>query len=94
MNSKEMMLKELMAYDFAIVDLNLYLDTHPLDKKAVDLINKYVKTSAELREKYVALYGPLTTMLCQSKFPWQWVEGTWPWEANFMDERSFENVDL
>jgi spore coat protein JB len=94
MNSKEILLKELMAYDFAIIELNLYLDTHPYDKNTLDMFNKYVKMSTELREKYETLYGPLTSVRCQSKFPWQWVQGAWPWDANFMKERSFDNVDL
>lgn len=85
MSPKEMLLKELMAYDFAIIELNLYLDTHPNDRRALDLHNSYVVTSKGLRDKYEVLYGPLTAVLCESKYPWQWVINPWPWEKTFMD---------
>ena len=34
------LLKEIMAVDFSLVELNLYLDTHPLDQRALRLHNE------------------------------------------------------
>lgn len=36
-------LVELMALDFAVTELNLYLDTHPQDQEALGLYAPYIK---------------------------------------------------
>ena len=40
MNEKELMMK-IKKYDFALKELNLYLDTHPNCRKALELFKKY-----------------------------------------------------
>jgi len=41
-NEKDAM-KRVMEAMFAVNDMTLYLDTHPQDRNALDLHNKYVK---------------------------------------------------
>lgn len=77
---RESMLLELMAVDFAVIELNLYLDTHPNDSRALDLYNLNVQKSNILREKYESIYGPLTARYSKSANPWQWISNPWPWE--------------
>ncbi|HHV72829.1 MAG TPA: spore coat protein CotJB [Clostridia bacterium] len=76
---KAQMLEELQALQFAIVDLHLYLDTHPCDKRALEHYNALVCKMKEVKERYEQFYGPITPDQ-PSKFPWQWIEGPWPWE--------------
>lgn len=45
------------ALDFAVTELNLYLDTHPQDQEALGLYASYIKLAKEGREKYTAKYG-------------------------------------
>ena len=52
-NDKERLLYQVMAYSFAINDLNLYLDLHPDNKGMLDLFKKYVKEEKELCNEYV-----------------------------------------
>ena len=40
-------LAELMALDFAIDELGLYLDTHPNDSEALELFNSYIKLAQQ-----------------------------------------------
>ena len=54
------LLKEIMAVDFSLVELNLYLDTHPMDQRALRLHNEYVVKYKLLKEKYEKDYAPLT----------------------------------
>jgi len=77
---QENLLKEVMAADFTVTDLLLYLDTHPCDQKAIAIYNSSVQRSLILRHEYERLYGPIIAQLTPSKFPWQWVQGKWPWE--------------
>lgn len=85
-DQNENMLIELMAVDFAVIELNLYLDTHPNDPRALELYNMNVQKSKELRDRYEMLYGPLTARYSKSKIPWQWISSPWPWNKNFMTQ--------
>lgn len=78
-NEQETLLFKLMAYSFAINDLNLYLDLHPEDQKAYDLFKKYVKEKNAIEEEYIAKYGPMTVTETESpKF--SWLKNPWPWD--------------
>ena len=78
-NTREEMLEQIKCYNFAVIELALYLDTHPDDEKALCLHNKYAKELRMLEDKYQKVYGPLSI-----KFPcnkWRWLEEPWPWEG-------------
>ena len=78
-NDKERLLYQVMAYSFAINDLNLYLDLHPDNKGMLDLFKKYVKEEKELCKEYVKKYGPLeVSEVMGHKF--DWINSPWPWE--------------
>lgn len=75
------MLRELQEVDFVLVELNLYLDTHPNDFHAIDQYNHYVKVRDKIRCKYEAKFGPLTNFgYSFNQYPKGWAEGPWPWE--------------
>lgn len=78
------MLTDLMALDFTLLELNLYLDTHPDDRKALSDYAVTLQQSQQLRNKYEKEYGPLTA---SSQYAmgstFKWVEEPWPWQENF-----------
>ena len=76
--TRELLMKEIMEYKFSIIDLALYLNTHPTDVRAIKLHNDYCNKAKELSDKYQKVYGPLTI-----EYPcnmWRWLEQPWPWE--------------
>ena len=73
------MLERIKCLNFAIIELGLYLDTHPDDEKALCLHRKYCKEYRELTDKYQKVYGPLTIQFPCNK--WRWLEEPWPWEG-------------
>ena len=77
--TREEMLHQIKCYNFAIIELALYLDTHPNDEKALCLHNSYSKTLKELKDKYQKVYGPLSIYYPCNK--WRWLEEPWPWEG-------------
>lgn len=82
--NRKQLLVMIMAEEFTAVDLNLYLDTHPDDRKALNDYNETVSKLAELKQQYEKKYGPLTNFgYVSSEYPWRWVEEPWPWEINF-----------
>ena len=77
------LLKEISLVDFAVVELNLYLDTHPDDADAVAYIKQYITILNRLKEEYASQYGPLT--VCTATFndceTWKWARMPLPWEG-------------
>jgi spore coat protein JB len=77
--AREKLLHEVMAADFALVDLNLYLNTHPYDNRAVMIYMICARKAKFLRSCYESMYGPLTASASNS-YPWPWIDSPWPWE--------------
>ena len=78
--TQEAMLKNIMALDLYLTDLNLYLDTHPCDDEAISYFKKYTDEKNILAKRYQELYGPLTTDFVKDENYWRWIEDPWPWE--------------
>ncbi|WP_010631640.1 spore coat protein CotJB [Sporolactobacillus vineae] len=75
-------LKAIQAIDFTLVELTLYLDTHPNDLNALKQFNSTAQKSAELHEAFERRYGPLRQFgQSFSAYPWQWIETPWPWQV-------------
>lgn len=75
-------LKAIQAIDFVLVELSLYLDTHPNDMEALRQFNSAAKKSAELRSAFENRYGPLKQFgRSYSAYPWQWNDTPWPWQV-------------
>jgi spore coat protein JB len=77
-----MELEELQKVDFALVELSLYLDTHPADMQALQQFNQLVQQRQQLANTFEMKYGPLLQFgRSYSRFPWQWVDSPWPWQV-------------
>lgn len=74
--------RRLSEMQFAAIDLNLFLDTHPCDEEALAMHKKINKTLESLKYDYVKKYGPLCAGDSSDKAPFEWVgeEYKWPWE--------------
>ncbi|HEY0828181.1 MAG TPA: spore coat protein CotJB [Bacilli bacterium] len=76
------LLEELQAVDFVLVELNLYLDTHPQDSQALQQYNQHVQRRQQLAYQYEMNFGPLLHFgHSYSKQPWQWNHTPWPWQV-------------
>ncbi|WP_058303347.1 spore coat protein CotJB [Gorillibacterium timonense] len=76
------LLEQLQAIDFVLVELTLYLDTHPLDLAAVRQFNQLSKERWALAQAYEMQYGPLLQFgLSMSREPWDWADAPWPWQV-------------
>lgn len=88
---RDAMLKKITALDFYIIDLHLYLDTHPTDSDAITMYNDCVRQVKALREEYNQNYGMLLSNNCVSAEPWQWIEGGMPWQKVYNFELTGES---
>lgn len=78
--AQEKMLKEIMALEFMGIDLNLYLNTHPYDGRALMVFINTAQRSKIIRDSYERMYGPITASASNS-YPWPWINSPWPWEG-------------
>ena len=78
------LLNEIGKIDFILVDLNLYLDTHPYDHTAIEEYKKYNELKSRLVKEYTSAYGPLCLdTLDPDMNEWKWSLQDWPWEGGY-----------
>ncbi len=82
MTHKQMMLRKIHEYDFAIHELVLFLGSHPTNQKALELLAEYRVARAELIEEYERRYGAyiVTPADVPITSRWCWHDSPWPWE--------------
>lgn len=73
-------LGELMAIDFVIKELNLYLDTHKDDADAFKTLKTMLALYEEGKTQYVKKYGPLTIHDLKYADHFSWLCDPWPWD--------------
>lgn len=75
------LMEELQAVDFVLVELTLYLDTHPNDQEAIQQFNQFAQARQQLMQQVEQCYGPLQQYgNSYSGYPWNWNDGPWPWQ--------------
>lgn len=79
MSERQTLMKKIAAYDFAIVELNLYLDTHPFDDAAKRRLSDIEHVSQKLRDEYEQAYGPII-FANSPEGRMRWIKNPWPWD--------------
>ena len=79
MTDRDILMRKIATYDFAIVELNLYLDTHPKDLDAHRKLEDYESKSLELRKCYEEKYGPIVFRNSPDN-RMKWIKNPWPWD--------------
>jgi len=78
------LLREIQELEFAAVEWNLFMDTHPENREALEAYNATVARLNEKKRAYEAAYGPLVHFgASASAYPWRWIEDPWPWEIDY-----------
>lgn len=72
-------LGELMALQFAVKELQLYLDTHTDDKAAFKTLKETIALEKEARRRYVKKYGPIEFCDVAEFDTYTWPDDPWPW---------------
>lgn len=79
---------EIQQVSFVMDDLRLYLDTHPEDREALEMLKNILCQRKKLMSDFAADFYPLT-MDCMAEFYekepssacYCWQEGPAPWEG-------------
>ena len=72
-------LVELQALEFVVLELGTYLDTHPDDTEAFELLTQYSAMEQSAKAAYEAKYGPITKTSASEGSSYRWLQEPWPW---------------
>jgi len=81
MNGQEQLLNNINIVDFTMVDLALFLDTHPKDRRALEYYAHYSQIKRQLCREFSKKYYPLTMAEADCEKSWSWGEAPLPWEG-------------
>ena len=59
-NEQEKLLHDIGVLSFVVVDLSLYLDTHPTDRNALEYFKHYNRMANQARQEYSAKNPQIT----------------------------------
>ncbi|WDL96088.1 spore coat protein CotJB [Alicyclobacillus sp. ALC3] len=75
-------LGELQSVDFVLVELTLYLDTHPDDAQAIAQFGQFQRRKMALMSQIENAYGPLREYgNSPAGNHWSWADSPWPWQV-------------
>lgn len=80
-NHKDQLLKDIGIVDFILIELTLYLDTHPMDRNAMEYFNHYNRIRNQMEKEFSQKYYPLNTRMAESSKEWRWGATPLPWEG-------------
>lgn len=73
-------LEAIRELSFVKVELELYLDTHPSCKVALDYYHRTVDALSKLMAEYQAGGTPIVAAGSIDNNVWTWVKEPWPWQ--------------
>ena len=79
-NINDSLLEKIRALSFVKAELELYLDTHPNCKAALEYFVKTTDELSTLTEEYEANHSPITAGGVRGDEGWTWVNTPWPWQ--------------
>lgn len=84
-STQAQLLFQIQKIQFAAVELQLFLDTHPDDRQALALYNQVYQELKQNLQNYERIYGPLLSYGYSPALQgsWKWVEIPWPWEIKY-----------
>lgn len=87
MNDKATLKKRIYEIDFALHELVLFLDSHPTNRRAMELMREYRDKRAKLIAEYEQRYGKYIVNVNDVPMSgrWEWLDSPWPWDADFME---------
>ncbi len=74
-------MKDLYESCFAVIETNLFLDTHPCCEDALHYYEMAAEKEKKNKKAYIDKYGPLVMTDASASCYHDWVKGPWPWEG-------------
>lgn len=81
MGNREQLLHDIGIVSFVVIELGLYLDTHPYDRNALEYFNHYSRIRQQMTKEFSMKYFPLTMDASECGKEWKWGAAPLPWEG-------------
>lgn len=81
-SEKQRLMRKVQSCAFALVEANLYLDSHPTCPNGLKYFAEHKKEYEDAVKAYESKYGPLTARASESLKKWEWVTSPFPWERS------------
>lgn len=80
MSEKQRLMRKVQATTFALVEANLYLDSHPTCRNGLEYFEQHKAEHEKAVKEYEEKFGPLTAGASNNPKRWEWVSTPFPWE--------------
>lgn len=84
-NSRDERMKRVQQLSFAKCETELFLDTHPDCRQALDYYHRILAELEAACLEYQANHGPLTADQSSTE-RWDWVDTPWPWQMHMTEK--------
>lgn len=83
MNEKQSLINWITMMEFCAIDMQLYLDTHPTDQKAIEYFNECVRLLENAKRTLKEKYGVFFTVSEGAPYEeyFTWTNMPMPWEG-------------
>ena len=78
-DEKKALLREIRVCTFALIEANLFLDTHPDDMKAMAFYREHMAKLERLKKQWEDCTGE---RFSADGSRWNWVDTPWPWQSH------------
>ncbi|MGG0240878.1 spore coat protein CotJB [Bacillus rhizoplanae] len=79
--SRQELLREIQETEFVLLEIQLFLDTHPSDMDALKQFNELSFSLNKLKSQFEIKFGPLLGFgFSKSRKTWKWINEPWPWQ--------------
>ena len=79
--NQQQLLRYIQQINLALLDVVLFLDTHPNDRNALNYYEKCKVARMEATALYAEKFGPLQIDNVNTSDGFSWVDSPWPWEG-------------
>ncbi len=77
---KQRLMRKVQAEQFAVVEANLYLDSHPTCRNGLEYFETHKAAYEAAVKEYEEKYGPITLAGADCSKRWEWTSTPFPWE--------------
>ncbi|MCI8879522.1 MAG: spore coat protein CotJB [Clostridiaceae bacterium] len=81
MTEREKLLQQVRMYHFALIEVGLFLDSHPKNAAALAYFQQNKQKYNDAVAAFESKFGPLTILRATADNEWHWVSDPWPWEG-------------
>lgn len=74
------LMKLIQSTNFMVIEMALYLDTHPEDSCAMETYQEYRRKFKRAVSLYEKKFAPLTFYGVEDENGWNWGTEPWPWQ--------------